>query len=213
MRRLASIAAFLALAVTLLVPFKVADQVAGSNLLNPVPAGEFVDRTWILQKGEIPVLDAVAKHGRHLCFGIQFATYARTNRGNLQITWRQGGLVGEWIMRSAHIKDNEFKYFCPSKGIAAGRRFEIAIAGVGTKAGHAPTAWLTGDTRFGTATINGSEQKASLSLRFASFREVTTRHIIHLDRGAYFIGWLTSVLIGLAAIMAMGPIAKRWPSA
>jgi hypothetical protein len=213
MRRLASIAAFFALAVTLLAPFRVADQVAGSKLKNPVPAGEFVDGTRILQTGEIPVSDAIAKRGRHVCFGIQFATYARTNRGNLRITWQQGEHVDKWVMRSAHIKDNEFKYFCPSGGIAAGRQFEIAVEGAGTKAGHAPTAWLTGDTRFGDTTINGVEQKASLSLRFASFREITTRHIIHFDRGAYFFGWLTSVLIGLAAIMAMGPIAKRRPFA
>lgn len=213
MRRLVSIAAFFVLAVTLLAPFKVADQVAGSALLNPVPAGEFVDGTQVIQKGQIPVSDAIAKRGRHLCFGIQFATYARTNRGRLRVTWQQGESAGEWIMRSANIKDNEFKYFCPSEGVTAGRQFEIAVEGAGTKAGHAPTAWLTGDTRFGYATINGVAQKASLSLRFASFREISIRHIIHFDRGAYFFGWLTSVLIGFAAIMAMGPIAKRWPFA
>jgi hypothetical protein len=150
----------------------------------------------------------ISKLGRHLCFGIQFATYARTNRGKLKITWRQGEHVDHWAVRSAPLKDNQFKYFCPEKGVAAGEEFEIAIAGVDIKSGHAPTAWLTGDTRFGTAMINGADQKASLSLRFASFREVTPRHILSLDRGAYFLGWLISVLIGLAAIMAANPSTR-----
>jgi hypothetical protein len=213
MRRLAPIAVFSALAVTLLAPFKVADQSAGSKFLSPVPAGEFVDGTQILQKGKIPVLDAIAERRRHLCFGIQFATYARTNRGSLQIRWRQGEYVGEWTLRSVLIKDNEFKYFCPDEGIAAGQPFEIAITDTGSKPGHAPTAWLTGDTRFGNVTINGSERKKSLSLKFASFREITPRHIIHFDRCAYFFGWLMSVLIGITAIVAMGRPPNRRPSA
>lgn len=195
----------------MLVPFKVMDRVAGSGPLHPVPAGEFVDGVLVFQKGGGPASNLIAKLGRHLCVGIQFATYKRRNRGKLKVTWQQGEHVDHWVMRSAYLKDNEFKYFCPRKGIAAGQEFEIAISGVGIKPGHAPTAWLTEDTRFGTATINGVDQKASLSLRFASYREVTLRHILSLDRGAYIFGWLISVLIGVTAIMAVEPSTR--PSA
>jgi hypothetical protein len=192
----------------MLVPFKVVDRVAGNEPLRSVPAGELVDGVLVFQKGGAPASNLIAKLGRHLCFGIQFATYERKNRGKLKITWRQGEHADHWFARSAYVKDNEFKYFCPRKGIAAGQEFEIAMSSVGIKSGHAPTAWLTEDTRLGTAMINGIDQKASLSLRFASYREVTLRHILSLDRGAYIFGWLISVLIGVAAIMAVEPSTR-----
>lgn len=207
MRRFAAIIVLCILTLTVLAPFNVADRVVGSEPQHPVPAGEFVDGTKVLQEGDIPASNIIAELGRHLCFGIQFATYARTNHGALEITWRQGKDLDQWAIRSVRLKDNEFKYFCPSKGIAAGQKFEIAITGVGIKSGHAPTAWLTADTRFGVAAINGADQKRSLSLRFASIREVSPQHITALDGGAYFFGWLVSVLISVAALLAMRPPA------
>jgi hypothetical protein len=95
------------------------------------------------------------------------------------------------------------KFFCPKNGMVLSAPFQIQIVSKDGSTGHSPTAWLTADDRFGTVTFNGKAQQKGLSLAFADHTDLTLKRIIHLDKGAYFLGWLMTLLIGLTALFLL----------
>lgn len=199
MRQIAVVVVFCMAAAAILAPFCIAVSLIGTEARGQSPAGQFVAGTLIRQEGRIPLL--VNASGSSLCFGIQFATYARSNNGNLKINWQQGGNRDHWTLPAPDLKDNAFRYFCPGQGIKPESKFVISVEDSGSTPGHAPTAWLTSDTRFGTVSINGNDQKTSLSLSFAASHKITMGQLVQIDRGAYLFGWAMSVIIGLASLV------------
>lgn len=195
------ISIFLIFSLWALLPFGVEQTLLGTQQGRMIPAGEFVAGKVLTQNGALPESLGSQRTAGHLCFGVRFATYARKNSGTIDVSWKQEQGTASWQISSSKLDDNQVKFFCPKKGITLNAPFQIQITSQDGSAGHSPTAWLTLDKQFGIAEIDGRTQERGLSLAFANHTDLTLKRIIHLDKGAYFAGWLMTLLIGLTALL------------
>lgn len=212
MRSSVSFVVFVLLAFLVISPFRTTHEFVTTDRIAQTPAGELVSGTRLVQKGHFPSSKVLGITRQHLCFGIQFATYNRRNKGQLEVAWKQNGNLDRWLINSRELDDNEFRYFCPKKGMTLNSDFYLSLSSSGASSGRAPTVWLTPDTRFGCATINGGACSKSLTLSLATHRIVTIHHIASMDHGGYFFGWLMSLAIGLAALVLLRQDEKNPPT-
>jgi len=191
-----------------IAPFDHKEVLFQSRPIDLVPAKQLISGTMVRQAGLVPSL---GDKNNKICFGIQFATYARKNEGRLIVTWKQGASVQSWVILSRELADNHFHYFCPDKSIASNAHYAISILSKGSPVNHAPTVWLTSSTLLGVAKINDIEVSRSLSLAFSSYKEVTFENILRVDRGSYLGGWLISLLVFMICMYISGHSAMRKP--
>ena len=194
---------FLIFSLWALIPFDVEQTLVRTKQGRMIPAGEFIAGRVLTQSGVLPESLGSQDALGHLCFGVRFATYARKNTGTLDVAWKQGRSIASWRVLSSDLADNQMKFFCPKNGMVLGAPFQIQIASKDGSAGHSPTVWLTTDDRFGTVTFDGKAQQRGLSLAIADHTNLTLKRIIHLDKGAYFLGWLMTLVIGLVALFLL----------
>ncbi|MCX7512888.1 hypothetical protein [Frateuria sp. STR12] len=194
---------FLVAALLIFLPFSTNQEFLRNRARANTPAGEFNAGARLVQSGYLPRGTTSTAGQGNLCVGIQFATYARRNSGQLGVHWSQPGRTNRWRVESSELEDNQFKYFCPQDGIELDSGFEIAVIGIDGKSGHSPTAWLTADTSLGTVRVNGQPRGKSLVLSFAARKHVTAARILRTNHGAFALGLLLSVIIGLVALLSM----------
>lgn len=199
---------FLIFSLWALLPFGVEQTLLQTQQGPMTPAGEFIAGKVLTQDGALPE-SLNSPTTRHLCFGVRFATYARKNAGTLDVSWKQERIAASWRIPSSKLDDNQIRFFCPKGGLELGAPFQIQITSQDGSAAHSPTAWLTMDNQFGTAIFDGKALGKGLSLAFANHTDLTLKHIIHLDKGAYFAGWLMTLLIGLAALLLPSNLRSR----
>ena len=170
----------------------------------PRPVGEITEGFHLEQ---LVVVPAVAKKAlsknKELCFGIRFATYRRENNGKIVVGWQQGTFAKRWLVEADELADNERRYFCPDRHLKLDIPFSVTIDGVHGVSGSSPTAWLTFDVSYGQATINGKPVKQGLDVGIARKVHLTPARLIRLDKGAFLVGWLCTLLTGLAALLWM----------
>lgn len=137
------------------------------------------------------------------CFAIRFTTYNRPNEGRIAVSYRQGDVSQEWGIESGTLHKG-YRRFCPSAGLRNDQPLHITLTGIGGERGKSPTAWLSHSDQLKPATVNGQRlKKRSLHLRLAYFHRVTPMETASLDKGAYAFACLASLLIALAAILAL----------
>lgn len=187
--------------------------VAGVVRVATSPAGEITEGFHLEQ---LVAATNVAKKSvpknKELCFGIRFATYRRENDGEISVGWRQGTLAKRWLVEADELADNERRYFCPGRHLKLDIPFSITIDGVHGIPGSSPTVWLTADVSYGQATVNGKLVKQGLDIGIARKVHLTPARLIRLDQGAFLVGWLCTLLTGLAALFWMlrtGPIKSK----
>src|SRR5688500_17118733 len=164
-------------------------------------AGEIVS-VFSLSQTVKPVGNALSSGDHSDCFGIQFATYARDNKGQVEIDWRQGDKQQRWRVDMAEVADNSYRPFCPERGLSPDRPFEIRIEGVDGRPGSSATLWLVDDISLGTARLaNGSDINGkSMSLEITDYKDVELPSSLWINQGAFLLGWLCSLCIGIFAL-------------
>lgn len=199
-----AIALFLAAAGLLWVPFDSYDVLYGTRPVGAVPAGEIGPSFSLAQD----VRPAVAETGpgsdalQH-CFAIRFATYARHNAGNLRVYWRQDRHEQQWRVAASDLVDNGYRNFCPEAAFSANRPFRIEIHGVDSKPGRSATLWLAPDTSFGSAQLSGERsQGKAVTLQSLTRQHIGPAEMARIDHGAWLIGWLCTLAIGITALIA-----------
>lgn len=197
-----AIAIFIAAACLVWLPVQVQNTLDGTLPDNPVPAGEIQKDFLILQQVD-PDPEALPEAGKihpH-CVGIRFATYMRRNSGRLAVELRQGPIERRWQVRAARLADNSFRYFCPGRGFSAGKPFQLRVSGVNGKPGSSATVWLTEDTRLGALeSDNPAIAGMSLTLDLVQNRQVSLAEAIRVNRGAFFFGWLCTLMVAVIVI-------------
>ena len=165
------------------------------------PAGEIVSGFSLGQTVK-PVGKALSSGDHSDCFGIQFATYARDNNGQVDIDWRQGDKQQRWRLDMAELIDNSYRPFCPDRELSLDRPFEITVEGVDGRPGSSATLWLVDDTSMGTARLaNGSAINGkSMSLEITDYRDVELPSSLWINQGGFLLGWLCSLCIGIVAL-------------
>lgn len=91
--------------------------------------------------------------GTMSCFSIMFATYARTNSSEIQVSLESNaGEKRRWSFNASDLTDNAYRPFCLKKTdiLEGGRIIVISRSG---SADNSPTVWLTKDARLGL--LNG----------------------------------------------------------
>jgi len=170
----------------------------------PSPAGEITDGFHLEQVVVVPgVAQKTLSENKELCFGVRFATYRRENDGKIAVGWRQGTFAKRWLVEVDELADNERRYFCPDRHLKLNIPFSITIDGVHGVSGSSPTVWLTFDVSFGQATVNGKPVKQGLDVGIARKVHLSPSGLIRLDHGAFLVGWLCTLLAGLAALLWM----------
>lgn len=194
--------AFVAAAGLLWLPFESYTVLYGTRPGGAVPAGEIRAEFQLAQQVRPPETVEIDNRQPH-CFAIRFATYARSNEGELLVRWRQGSGTQIWQVAAADLIDNTYRHFCPDAAFAADRPFHVEIAGLTSPPGDAPTLWLVSDTRFGTARVpDGSPQGKSAALQGSTRNQTDAGEILRINDGAFLIGWLCTLVIGLLALMS-----------
>lgn len=195
---------FVLACVLLWFPAEKYAPIAGVVRMAPLPAGEITDGFHLEQLVAVPgVAKKMPSKNKELCFGIRFATYRRENDGQIAVGWQQGTFTKRWLVESGELADNELRYFCPGRHLRPDMPFSIAVDGVRGAPGSSPTVWLTSDVSYGLATINGKPAKQSLDVGIARKVHMTPASLIRLDHGAFLVGWLCTLLTGLAALLWM----------
>lgn len=168
---------------------------------DPTPAGEIVSGFGLSQTVK-PAGNALPRGARLDCFGIQFTTFARKNNGQVDIGWRQGEEQQRWRVDMAELADGSHRPFCPDRGLSPDRPFDIAVAGVDGRLGSSATLWLVGDTGMGTARIanDSSINGKSMSLQITDYKYVELPSSLWINQGAFLLGWLCSLCIGISAL-------------
>lgn len=195
---------FLLMCMFLWLPAERYAAVNETALSSPRPAGEITSAFRLLQTVFIPHLaDKLLTKNKEWCFGARFATFRRDNDGQIAVTWEQGVISKRWVVESSELADNELRYFCPGRHLRLDLPFIVAIEGVRGVPGSSPTVWLTSDVRYGQVSINGKPQAQSLDIGVARKVHMTPATLIRLDHGAFLVGWLCTLLTGLAALLWM----------
>lgn len=200
--RILVILVFMTAAGLLWWPFDTYNVLYATRPGGAVPAGEIQAGFRLSQTLTPPAAvgdDAADPAGQH-CVSIRFATYARTNDGHLDVHWSQGPKQQSWRVAMADLVDNSYRFFCPDVKFVAYEPFDIRIAGVDGEPGASATLWLVSDKRFGNAHISGDSAGKTVALQVGIRHRVTSTTMLHLGNGAFLIGWLCTVAIGLLAL-------------
>lgn len=198
---------FVAAACLLWIPFHTQDTIYQTAERSAKPAGQIVHGFELTQTVQ-PTTERhqlTAANEQH-CFSIRFATYARSNRGSLSVTWKQAGQKRQWAVQAANLADNSYRSFCPDAPFSINAPFTVRVTGVDGKPGHSATLWLVGDTRLGTARINHMATDKSMALKISVRRPVSVAGIWRIDHGAFVLGRLCTLAIGLIALI---PVLRR----
>jgi hypothetical protein len=142
-------------------------HVAGAELVDYRPAGEIVSGLLIEQHFRVDDPMVSAPDATRPCMGLLLATYSdRRNRGRMTVTVTVDGLSESHSVAFRRVADNMRHMICLREirfgHIRDAGGFELAIRGVKGRPGRSITAWLTAETRFGTARIDGEDTGASL---------------------------------------------------
>jgi hypothetical protein len=202
MRMLAA-ALFMTAACLLWLPFDSHKTLYSTRASGAVPAGE-IRSGFILAQTVFPEMrDLPAnKPGEQSCFAIHFATYKRTNTSYLDVSWRQDRQARHWRVDGASLEDNAYRHFCPGADFRVDRPFELRVTGVDGQPGDSATLWLVNDRRYGAANLHGDgpEGKA-LALQIGTRTHVGPLAILRIDHGAFLFGWISTLLIGMVAVL------------
>jgi hypothetical protein len=195
---------FILACVLLWLPAERYAPMAGVVRTAPRPAGEITDGFHLEQLIVVPnVIKRTLSKNKEVCFGIRFATYRRENEGKIAVGWRQGTFAKRWLVEVNELADNERRYFCPDRHLKLDMPFSITIDGIHGVPGSSPTVWLTVDASYGQATINGKSAKQGLDVGIGRKVHLTPARLIRLDQGAFLVGWLCTLLAGLATLLWM----------
>lgn len=195
------IAVFLLVCISLLIPARHYVSISGTELQAPQPAGEITAPFRLRQEVRNPISAAEISPGDEMCVGLRFATYRRRMVGQFAVTWRQGNFAKRWLVNTPYLRDNKFSYFCPGEHFKPAEEFSILIEGMDGVSGSSATVWLTTDASLGRAEANGRSLERGLSLQIAREVRMTPAKLIRLDHGAFLIGWLCTLLTGLAVLL------------
>lgn len=134
------------------------------------------------------------------CFSLHFATYNRSNDGQIQVSWRQGGTAQSWLVEAEDLVDNAFVDFCPRNGIGTHQSSQVTVQGVGGKPGNSATLWLT-RSNLHPASVQGSNVgDRSLSVQMTYLRRVTASDIAVVGKGAFLLACLCSLAVAFLAL-------------
>lgn len=199
-----AIVLFVAAASLLWLPFDSYTVLYGTKPGGAVPVGEIREGFELMQQVRPPAWDdATATDGLQHCFAIRFATYARRNSGQLQVHWRQGALSQRWRVATDELADNTYKHFCPDAAFSAYQPFHVVVDGIDGKPGDAATLWLVADSRYGTAELPADlPQGKSMALQGSTRNHTTAGEMLRIDRGAYLLGWLCTLGIGILGLVS-----------
>lgn len=165
------------------------------------PAGPITASFSLSQTAHLPRGNRIPSIGSQPCFGIRFATYARTNKGQLAVAWAQGGNTHSWVVQADELEDNTYRYFCPDGAFDAHRPFRLHVNGINSPAGRAATLWLVDRAPMGKIEpANDAWHGKGMALAVASRTRVEARSILGLGHGAFLLCWLCSLSIGLTAL-------------
>ena len=140
---------------------------SGPALMDHRPAGEIVSGLLIEQHFQVDDPMVSAPDASRPCLGLLLATYSdRKNRGRMTVTVTVDGLSESHSVDFRRVADNVRHMICVRKIRFEHMRdaggFELAIHGVKGRPGRSITAWLTAETRFGSARIDGEDTDTSL---------------------------------------------------
>jgi hypothetical protein len=197
-----AIAAFLLVAGLAWLPFDDYTILYETRTSETVPAGEIEPGFKLIQQVRPPSAEAAGDLSQP-CFAIRFATYARHNDGLLRVHWQQGRHEQWWPVEFDGLADNSYRHFCPDTGFSPYRPFHVEVHGVSGKPGRSATLWLVDDTRFGHATMPSEQrpQGKAIALQGSTRQHVDPASIVRIDHGAWLIGWLCTLVIGITALL------------
>ena len=195
------IAIFLLVCLGLWVPAKHYVPVYGTKLQAPQPAGEITAPFRLQQLVHNSNSAAKISVGDEVCVGLRFATYQRQIEGQLTVTWQQAPFAKRWLVNARSLTDNQYSYFCPADHFNPAEDFSVTVEGKDGVAGSAATVWLTTDASLGHAVVNGRTSKLGLNILMAREIRMIPAKLARVDHGAFLIGWLCTVLTGLAALL------------
>lgn len=143
-------------------------------------------------------------HGPN-CFAIRFATFHRTNSGEIEVGYVQGSSSQAWRVDASELTDG-YRRFCPIAGLAEDKNLRITINGLTSEAGQTVASWMSYSPPLKPAIINGKRAgKLSLNLRLVYFQHVNAMKIAGLERGAFFLTCLLSLIIAIFTFSAAKP--------
>jgi hypothetical protein len=192
-------AVFILVCLSLWIPGKHHVPVYETKLQAPQPAGEITAPFRLRQLVHNSSDVTIAATGK-TCVGLRFATYRHEMEGQFTVALQQASFARRWVVEARSVVDNQYKYFCTARDFRPGEDFSIAIEGMDGKTGSAATVWLTTDTTLGHAVVNGRVLERGLNIIMAREILMTPRKLIRLDHGAFLIGWLCTLLTGLAVL-------------
>ena len=205
MRALLAIVLFVAAACLLWLPFDSYTTLYGTGPKGAVPAGEIRSDFRAVQQVRPGAAGTSRDTGtlKH-CFAIRFATYARHNDGSLRVLWRQDQRQQQWLVETDDLVDNSYRHFCPEAAFSAYRPYRIEVSGVDGKPGKSATFWMVDDARFGTVQLEAGEQprNKAMALQGTARRHTAPAQIVRIDHGAWLIGWLCTLAIGIVALVS-----------
>jgi hypothetical protein len=205
--RIATAVAFVVAALVFWQTFEVYPAISKTELRDPVPAGEIVKGFEIKQTILPPADEGAAAPKGVMCIGLRFATYKRKNSGAFTVAWTQADRRGQWLVAASDLADNAFRYFCPDRGIGGNAPFTVSISGGNGRPGSAPTVWLTRDDSLGR--VEGRSDGRALALRVTARKRIGARTIANIRHHAFLASWISTLFIGLVALLAAGARQKR----
>jgi len=194
------VAIFLLVCLSLWVPARHYVPVYGTALRAPQPAGEITAPFRLRQLVHNSNSAMKVSADGEACIGLRFATYQRQTEGQFAVTWQQVPFTKRWLVDARSLADNQYRYFCPTEPFKPTQDFSIIVEGKDSAAGSAATVWLTTDGSLGHAVVNGKALELGLNILMAREIRMTPVKLIRVDRGAFLIGWLCTLLTGLAAL-------------
>jgi hypothetical protein len=165
------------------------------------PAGPITASFSLGETAQLPSKTRIPPAGSQPCFGIRFATYARTNRGRLAVGWAQDGSAHSWTVQAGDLEDNTYRYFCPGSNFDPHRPFRLHVNGIDSPPDKAATLWLVDRAPMGNAQPgNDTWHGKGMALAIAARKRVNAGDILRLGHGAFLLCWLCSLFIGMTAL-------------
>lgn len=144
-------------------------------MLPDVTIGQLTRTAGELLEGRRVEQEVVAPHNGLRALAVRFATYARSNSGEVHITVRDaaGAELSAHTVPAARLRDNEFYAFTiPLQVDSAGRRYVVTVFTRGSRQKAAPTVWIDGNPppAAGQLRIDGRPEPGALNLQLLDAR-------------------------------------------
>ncbi|MQR01306.1 hypothetical protein [Glaciimonas soli] len=171
-----------------------------------IPAGEIVTGFHLKQPVNWPSLDNITKQdaSSSVCVDLQLANYGdRHNEGTIALTLQANGVSRRVTVDASAIRDNAFHQFCFNDlifGSIAHEPTNLILEGVNGKPGSSITAWLTADSVYGKAQINGVDSNKSLLFRINTVRKKDDQRISAI---------ILTILCGLSGLLLFWPVFRQ----